>query len=694
MRFLKLFVIALVPSMLFASLMFTPAVKSQSGPTEAPAAFDNQTNGFEAQGTDPTTPGTFVGDKTVFEKRDTIETGLGPVYNAQSCTECHQNPVTGGISQLFELRAGHSAPDGTFVDAPGGSIIQARAIDASIQERVPDGSRIVSAKSNGKIFVMGFDGGQYGEVNNSPSGVDFAAFSPDARKFVFTMGVNGLKQIFVMDVDGSNQTQLTNDSTGVLNPAWSPDGTTIAFVSGQSGNRQIWAMNPDGTNQRNLTNDGIGGNDAPAWSPDSQKIAFHRLRNNAQTDVWVMNADGSGQTNLTNTTGFFFNGNPSWSPDGTQIVFVSTRNGNWEIYKMTSTGASQTRLTNNTANDNLPVWSPDGNLIAFQSTRSGGQFKIFIMATDGSNPSLLLTQGFNSFSAPHWSPDQGETVRTFRSSLNVLGDGFVEATDDATLTAIRDAQPVDMRGTAISVPLLEASGTRIGRFGWKDSIASLLSFSAAAYKAEVGVTSPLQPTESSSLGRSVAAFDTLADPEDDGGPQGFGADVESFTRFMRSTKVPPRDRTLVPNDATDPGSALFDSISCSVCHVRSITTAPTGTVFNGGTFTVNAALGNKVFHPFGDFLLHDIGTGDGIVETNGETTRNMVRTPPLWGVRTRERLMHDGGSSSAPTNSGAQSFAFSEAILRHAGQATASRNAFQALTPVQKAQLLKFLKSL
>jgi Tol biopolymer transport system component/cytochrome c5 len=693
---LKLFVAALFASAFVVSLLLPPAASSQSGPTEAPAAFDNQTNGFEPQGTDPTVPGTFVGDKAIFEDRDTVETGLGPVYNAQSCAECHQNPVTGGISQIFELRAGHSAPDGTFVDAPGGSLIQARATNAEIQERVPDGSRIICSKNGDQIFVMGFDGGQYGQVANDPTGVNFASFSHDARKILFSKSVSGIKQVFVMNVDGTNQTQLTSHATAsAIHAVWSPDGTTIAFVSNQSGNFQIWAMDPDGSNQRNLTNDGIGGNDFPAWSPDSQKIAFQRLRNSAQTDVWVMNADGSGQTNLTNTTGFFFNGNPSWSPDGTQITFGSTRDGNSEVYKMTSTGASQTRLTTHSAQDGAPAWSPDGNLIAFQSTRQGGSFKVFIMAPDGSNQTQLLKQGVASYSNPLWSPDTGETVRTFRSSLNVLGDGFVEAVDDSTLLAIRDSQPVDMRGTAISVPILEAPGQmRIGRFGWKNSIASLLTFSAVAYKGEVGITSPLQAMESSSLGRSVAAFDPVPDPEDTGGDQGFGEDVEAFARFMRSTKAPPRDRNLVPTDSTDAGSALFDTLSCSVCHVRTITTAPAGTTFNGGTFTVPAALGNKNIHPFGDFLLHDIGTGDGIVETNGETTRNMVRTAPLWGVRTRERLMHDGGSSSPPSNSGAQSFTFSEAILRHAGQATASRNGFISLTPVQKAQLIKFLKSL
>jgi CxxC motif-containing protein (DUF1111 family) len=81
------------------------------------------------------------------------------------------------------------------------------------------------------------------------------------------------------------------------------------------------------------------------------------------------------------------------------------------------------------------------------------------------------------------------------------------------------------------------------------------------------------------------------------------------------------------------------------------------------------------------------------VETS-QATANMICTAPLWRLRTRDKFMHDGGSSSPPTNSGAQSFTLNEAILRHAGQATASRNAFQTLTPHQKAQLMRFLKSL
>jgi CxxC motif-containing protein (DUF1111 family) len=122
---------------------------------------------------------------------------------------------------------------------------------------------------------------------------------------------------------------------------------------------------------------------------------------------------------------------------------------------------------------------------------------------------------------------------------------------------------------------------------------------------------------------------------------------------------------------------------------------PAGTPINGGTFVIPPALGNKVIHPFGDFLLHNIGTGDGIVETNGNLTTIKVRTAPLWGLRTRNRLMHDGGgSSSAPSNNGTQSFTLTEAILRHAGEATNVTNRFIALNDKQKEQLIKFLKSL
>ena len=83
----------------FAAALAVSIAFTQSGPAEAPTGFDDQTNGFVNQTQ-------FDSDRTIFEERETIDDGLGPVYNAQACAECHQNPVTGAISQVTELRAG------------------------------------------------------------------------------------------------------------------------------------------------------------------------------------------------------------------------------------------------------------------------------------------------------------------------------------------------------------------------------------------------------------------------------------------------------------------------------------------------------------------------------------------------------------------------------------------------------------
>jgi CxxC motif-containing protein (DUF1111 family) len=272
----------------------------------------------------------------------------------------------------------------------------------------------------------------------------------------------------------------------------------------------------------------------------------------------------------------------------------------------------------------------------------------------------------------------GNDVRTFRTSLNTLGDGFVEAINSNTIIAISNAQPAAMRGTVIQVPVNEANNAlRVARFGWKNQHASLESFSADAYLNEMGITSPLQPSENTSNGRSLAAFDEVPDPEDD------GEDVEVFARFMRATKAPPRDAALAATVEARAGAALFNSIGCATCHVTSITTATAGTVINGGALTVPAALGNKIIHPFSDFLLHNVGTGDGIVQNGGPGTRNQLRTPPLWGLRARDRLMHDGNTLTR-----------NEAILRHAGQATGVVANYNNLSNTQKNQLITFLNSL
>ena len=274
-----------------------------------------------------------------------------------------------------------------------------------------------------------------------------------------------------------------------------------------------------------------------------------------------------------------------------------------------------------------------------------------------------------------------ENIRTFRMSLSVLGDGFVEAIDDNTLLTIAAQQPGlsggKVHGEAIQVPISEAPGaTRVGRFGWKDQHGSLLSFAGDAYINEQGISNRLNPVD------TTAVCKTTADPED--GPDELGMDdIDHFTTFIRGTNAPPVDSNLISTQDAQAGQQIFTKIGCSVCHVPSITTAPTGTAINGGTFTLPSALGDKVIHPYGDFLLHDIGTGDGIVQNGPADTANKLRTMPLWGLRTRDRLMHDGLSGSRE-----------QAIARHKGEATTSRTKFSKLTPQQQSQLLTFLDAL
>ena len=271
-----------------------------------------------------------------------------------------------------------------------------------------------------------------------------------------------------------------------------------------------------------------------------------------------------------------------------------------------------------------------------------------------------------------------DDVRTFRISTNTLGAGFIEAISNSTLLGLSALQPESLRGTPIMVPVLERPGTmRVGRFGWKNQHGSLESFSGDAYLNEMGITSPMFPEENTSAGRDVTAFDPVPDPEDD------GVDIIAFANFMRSTKAPPRG-AITPDVLV--GEAVFIGVGCATCHVPALPTAPAGTVINGGAFRVPEALGNKIIHPYSDFLAHDIGTSDGIpILPTAEFahTSNLMRTAPLWGLRTRNRLMHDG-----------LSFTKQEAIARHRGQAEPVRVRYEALSPALQQQLLRFLDSL
>ena len=342
-----------------------------------------------------------------------------------------------------------------------------------------------------------------------------------------------------------------------------------------------------------------------------------------------------------------------------------------------------------TAEDGLgPTYNAQSCSACHQNVVTGGASQIAEHRTghtfngqffESAGGSLIQSRATFPDIVEHVLPE--DSTRTFRMSTSTVGEGYAECVSDSTLLAIRDAQPPDMQGTAPEVAVLEGDGSPgVGRFGWKCQHRSLLSFASDAYLNEMGITSPLFPDENTSQGQFVGfgtAYDPLPEPEDD------GIDVQAFVNFMRSTKAPPRG-PITPDAYF--GEKKFNQIGCNICHVSSIVTAAAGTPINGGAFIVPDALGSRTIHPYSDFLLHDIGTGDGIpIEPTPEfaATASQIRTAPLWGFRTRNRLMHDG-----------LSFTADESIQRHAGQAANARDAFNALGDFQKTQIFDFLNSL
>jgi CxxC motif-containing protein (DUF1111 family) len=115
-KLLKIFALLLFAAALAVPMWMSRSVESQSA-TEAPTGFDNHSKGLCPFNQTCDSQGNFLNDKAEFDQVEQITDGLGPVFNAQSCRECHQNPVSGAISQIRELRAGHLDPFGNFVGA-------------------------------------------------------------------------------------------------------------------------------------------------------------------------------------------------------------------------------------------------------------------------------------------------------------------------------------------------------------------------------------------------------------------------------------------------------------------------------------------------------------------------------------------------------------------------------------------------
>lgn len=266
----------------------------------------------------------------------------------------------------------------------------------------------------------------------------------------------------------------------------------------------------------------------------------------------------------------------------------------------------------------------------------------------------------------------------------VFGVGLIEAIPDSVILALAD--PDDADGDGISgranivaspefVPASEiggGSGPRLGRFGRKAQVSSLMQQVLEAYLQDIGITSDFLPVENRNPLSSVPveAADHAPDPE-------IPAATVQATVFYIRTLAPSAPGEMTPR--REEGRTLFGSVGCASCHVPTLRT---------GDHPVRA-LAHRDVTLFSDLLLHDMGDALADNRPDGDASGREWRTTPLWGLRLMRRflngdafLLHDGRARSVE-----------EAILLHGGEGQRARDAFAALTPAQRAALLDFVES-
>ena len=265
----------------------------------------------------------------------------------------------------------------------------------------------------------------------------------------------------------------------------------------------------------------------------------------------------------------------------------------------------------------------------------------------------------------------------------VFGTGFIEAITDSTIEANED--PGDVNGDGISgrvnrvyapayVPADEpggGAGLRVGRFGRKAQVSSLLQQAVDAYHQDMGITSPHRSSENvNPLAPIVPNLDRVADPE-------VGtSEVHDVLQYMRMLAPP------APGEWTDTrrrGHSLFMSSGCGSCHIPTMAT---------GNHEIDA-LSNRTVTLYSDLLLHDLGPALADNRPDGGADGSEWRTAPLWGMRiVREFLggklilMHDGRARSVD-----------EAIRLHGGEAGAARNAYAGWSDSDRAALVEFVET-
>jgi CxxC motif-containing protein (DUF1111 family) len=263
-------------------------------------------------------------------------------------------------------------------------------------------------------------------------------------------------------------------------------------------------------------------------------------------------------------------------------------------------------------------------------------------------------------------PPQAQFVSR-RITTPVFGMGLIEAIPAATILSRSNVpQGGGIMGVANIVFNPDTGLAEVGRFGWKAQSPSIHAFAGDAYLNEMGITNPSFPAENLPQGQNIPPG---GDPRPDDPESGDGA-VEALSNFMRLSAFP---AALPGTRNSEFGRRIFERIQCASCHVPSMRTG----------FSPIAAISNKDVPLYSDLLLHRMGAAlaDGIRQ--GQAQGDQWRTPPLWGLRLRPFLLHDGRATS-----------IEEAVRAHGGEAARSRTQFEQLNHLEKIQIMEFLRRL
>ena len=275
---------------------------------------------------------------------------------------------------------------------------------------------------------------------------------------------------------------------------------------------------------------------------------------------------------------------------------------------------------------------------------------------------LLKAHGMGPEEVP-----EAATATALMTGPSLLGLGLLEAVPEAVLEEWAD--PDDRNGDGISGRLPRLPDGRAARFGRKGDASTVEDFVDTALRFELGFTTHIHPGEEPVNGVPIPPeTDPMPDPEIDAPTLGL---ITDFVRFL-APPAPERELSEAASDTIAQGEALFGQIGCTSCHRQELRTVESAT----------AALARRTPRPYSDLLLHDLG--EDLADVCGpDAAPGELRTAPLWGLRYRDRLLHDGRATDVEG-----------AVAAHGGEAAAARDAFRSLPEEARRMVKRFLMSL